>query len=131
MAEHHGAALHADESPLGAEPAFPAEAGRRFVAHARDMLESMRNVRDDVSSLLVEPSGPVVIGVPPTASVTLIPRIFATCREKWPNIQLAVRESYSADIYSGVLRNEIDIGLVHRRIGARAVVRHRIRPQRL
>ncbi|MEQ9326959.1 MAG: LysR family transcriptional regulator [Rhodospirillales bacterium] len=89
------------------------EAGRRFVAHARDMLESMRNVRDDVSSLLVEPSGPVVIGVPPTAGVTLIPRIFATCREKWPNIQLAVRESYSADIYSGVLRNEIDIGLVH------------------
>lgn len=89
------------------------EAGRRFVTHARDMLESMRNVRDDVSSILVEPSGPVVIGVPPTAGVTLIPRIFSTCRETWPNIQLSVRESYSADIYNGVLRNELDIGLVH------------------
>jgi LysR family nitrogen assimilation transcriptional regulator len=89
------------------------EAGRRFVAHAREMLQSMRNVRDDVSSLLVEPSGPVVVGVPPTAGVTLIPRIYAACRAKWPNIQLSIRESYSADIYSDVLRNELDIGFVH------------------
>jgi LysR family nitrogen assimilation transcriptional regulator len=89
------------------------EAGRRFVAHARDLLQSMRNVRDDVSSLLVEPSGNVIIGVPPTAGETIIPGIYETCRERWPNIVLSVRESYSADIYQAVLRNELDLGFVH------------------
>lgn len=89
------------------------EAGQKFISHARDILRDMSHVRDEVSSLLGEPSGSVTIGVPPTAGQSLIPTIFRLCGEKWPLITLKVREIYSVDIYQSVLENILDIGLVH------------------
>jgi len=89
------------------------EAGQKFISHARDILRDMSHVRDEVSSLLGEPSGSVTIGVPPTAGQSLIPTIFRLCGEKWPLITLKVREIYSVDIYRLVLENVLDIGLVH------------------
>ncbi|UUX50888.1 LysR family transcriptional regulator [Nisaea acidiphila] len=89
------------------------EAGQRFLLHARDILATMGHARDEISSLLGEPSGSVVIGVPPTAGETLMPELFRICHEKWPAIRLHVRESYSAATYEAVLRKELDMGLVH------------------
>ncbi|WP_193188940.1 LysR family transcriptional regulator [Nisaea sediminum] len=89
------------------------EAGQRFLLHAQQILTSMGHARDEISSLLGEPGGSVVIGVPPTAGETLMPELFRICGEKWPAIRLHVRESYSAATYEAVLRKELDLGLVH------------------
>lgn len=89
------------------------EAGQRFLHHARELLASMGHARDEITSLLGEPSGSVVIGVPPTAGETLIPETFRQCAESHPGIRLHVRESYSAATIQAVLRKELDLGLVH------------------
>ncbi|MEK9753995.1 MAG: LysR family transcriptional regulator [Rhodospirillaceae bacterium] len=89
------------------------EAGERFITRAHEILQSMRHARDEISSLLGEPSGSVAIGVPPTAGEVLMPEVFRICRERWPNLKIKVQESYSADTYRAVLRNELDIGFVH------------------
>lgn len=89
------------------------EAGQKFISHARDILRDMSHVRDEVSSLLGEPSGSIIIGIPPTAGQSLMPTVFRICSEKWPLISLKVREIYSVDIYQSVLDNSLDIGLVH------------------
>lgn len=89
------------------------EAGQKFIFHARKILRDMSHVRDEVSSLLGEPSGSIVVGAPPTAGQSLMPTIFRICSEKWPLITLKVREIYSVDIYQSVLDNTVDIGLVH------------------
>lgn len=89
------------------------QAGQKFIIHARKILRDMRHVRDEVSSLLGEPSGSIVVGVPPTAGQSLMPTVFRICSEEWPLISLKVREIYSVDIYQSVLDNTVDIGLVH------------------
>jgi DNA-binding transcriptional LysR family regulator len=57
-------------------------------------------------------TGTVTLALPSEAAPFLAPRLIEACRERWPNVTLAIREGSSASLEEWVLARQVDLAVL-------------------
>ena len=88
----------------------PTEAGRAILAHARSILEEMR----DLKSIAVrdEPSGELRFGATGSSTSGLLPGILTLMAARFPEIEIRMRSGNGAELYQKVLHGELDAAII-------------------
>ena len=86
-------------------------AGKTFAEYARQLLDLKREGFDAVRELDRIPKGEVVIAANEATCVNVLPRVFATYRERFEEVQVQVMRSYSSKTIQSVMDNSVDFGI--------------------
>jgi DNA-binding transcriptional LysR family regulator len=88
----------------------PTEAGRAILAHARSILEEMRDLKS--IALQDEPSGELRLGATGSSTSGLLPGILTLMAARFPQIQIYMLSGNGADLYQKVLHGELDAAII-------------------
>ncbi len=89
------------------------EAGRRLLEHAYNILHLVKQAKENSAALRDEPTGSIVVAMPPTlARLHTLPLILAF-RDEMPKAHLAIIEGFSTHITEWLVSGRCDLGLVH------------------
>jgi LysR family hydrogen peroxide-inducible transcriptional activator len=94
------------------QPVIPTEMGELVVAQARKVLweaERIPKLIEEQQDIL---SGELRLGIIPTLAPYLLPALYATIREKYPQLHLHVKEMITEEIVQSLKNNWLDCGLV-------------------
>ena len=94
--------------------AQPTEIGQKIIIHARNIANEIDKIKRFSGLNYNEISVTITIGAIPAMCSVLLPRIVPIYKNRFPNIKLNILESGSKKIQMGILKNEIDLGLVSR-----------------
>ena len=86
-------------------------AGKTFAEYARQLLDLKREGFDAVRELDRIPKGEVVIAANEATCVNVLPRVFATYRKRFEEVQVQVMRSYSSKTIQSVMDNSVDFGI--------------------
>ncbi|HTT10329.1 MAG TPA: LysR substrate-binding domain-containing protein [Burkholderiaceae bacterium] len=89
------------------------EPGKRFYEHSVAILQMVAHAREDLVAARGEPTGHVVIGLPPSMGRMLTVPLVAGFRRELPKARLAIVEGFSTHITEWIATGRVDIGLVH------------------
>lgn len=89
------------------------EAGKRFVEHCRAVLESVARARSDLVEHAQNPTGRVVIGLPPRVSRFLSAPLVQTFRANFPRATISIAEGLTASLYEWLLIGRVDLALLY------------------
>ncbi|QJI29557.1 LysR family transcriptional regulator [Pseudomonas sp. ADAK18] len=88
------------------------DAGRRLYEIARSVIQTVDSVKDELESTKGNPKGHVAIAIPVTASALLLPLIITRASEKFPSIELTVRDGLSQEGGEAIELGKVDFGVV-------------------
>jgi LysR family nitrogen assimilation transcriptional regulator len=88
------------------------DAGRRLYEIARSVVQTIDSVKDELESTKGNPKGRVAIAIPVTASALLLPLIIIRAGEKFPGIELTVRDGLSQEGGEAIELGKVDFGVV-------------------
>lgn len=89
------------------------EEGTLLLAHARGILEQAERARQEVSDIKGSPIGKVVLGAPPAAGTSVIARLVAAFKTRFPRASLEIIEIKGWSIYEWLLLGRLDIGILY------------------
>ncbi|CAN5398704.1 LysR substrate-binding domain-containing protein [soil metagenome] len=92
--------------------AVPTEAGSLLAAHARTLLDAAQRARDELRELDSNPSGRVVIGIPPRVALGLSARLVQAFRERYPRAVVTVLEGLSVSLRESLIAGRLDLALL-------------------
>ncbi|CAI8789931.1 LysR family transcriptional regulator [Pseudomonas jessenii] len=88
------------------------DAGRRLYEIARSVVQTIDTVKDELESTKGNPKGRVAIAIPVTASALLLPMIITRAKDKFPGIELIVRDGLSQEGGEAIELGKVDFGVV-------------------
>lgn len=88
------------------------EAGRALLYHGYNVFHELSQARAVISELQGLKRGTLKIGALLTVVNYLLPPTVMGFHNSYPNVELSVLGMRSGDIYSGLLQNELDLGIV-------------------
>lgn len=88
------------------------DAGRRLYEIARSVVQTIDTVKGELESTKGNPKGRVAIAIPVTASALLLPLIITRASEKFPGIELTVRDGLSQEGGEAIELGKVDFGVV-------------------
>jgi DNA-binding transcriptional LysR family regulator len=88
------------------------EAGRRFLPHARAVLQQLEEARVEVQELSGLSKGSLAVGAPPSVGTHLFPRALAAFSHCHPGIGLTFREGGSRTLVQLLEEGELDLAVV-------------------
>ncbi|HLP39354.1 hydrogen peroxide-inducible genes activator [Lacibacter sp.] len=94
------------------QPVIPTEIGASIIAQARVVLRDAGLIRQLISEQKDSMSGEIRIGIIPTIAPYLLPPLFKNIREKYPQVNLVVREIITEEIVQELKNNRLDCGIV-------------------
>jgi len=94
------------------QPVVPTEIGIEIIEQARILLGESVKIREIISDRQKELSGELKIGIIPTISPYLLPRIINKFIEKYPQVKLIVWEQTTEQIIQQVKLGMIDCGVL-------------------
>lgn len=94
------------------QPVMPTEIGAVIIAQARVVLREAGLIRQIISNQKDTMSGEIRIGIIPTLAPYLLPPLFKNIREKYPQVNLVIKESITEEILEELKNNRLDCGLV-------------------
>ena len=94
------------------QPVIPTEIGASIIAQARIVLRDAGLIRQLISEQKDSMSGEIRIGIIPTIAPYLLPPLFKNIREKYPQVNLVVREIITEEIVQELKNNRLDCGIV-------------------
>ncbi|HVU74674.1 MAG TPA: LysR substrate-binding domain-containing protein [Mycobacteriales bacterium] len=127
------AQVKALEEELGAELFVRARsgatltgAGEVFLPWARQVLADIEAGRAGVRELLGLRRGRLALGATPSLATAVLPTVLTTFRERYPGVDLSLRQAGSRDLVSGVADGTLDLALLilpvrDRRVATRAL----------
>ena len=88
-------------------------AGKIFAEFAEQILETRRQAFDAVRELENVPRGELTIAANEATCINVLPQVFSTYKNDYPNVRLQVLRSYGSSIVDSVLDNSVDFGVTH------------------
>lgn len=88
------------------------QGGREFAKQARLILSDLASLVESTGGFAVPLSGSLKLGVIPTIAPYILPKVLPDLRQKYPNLQLYLREEQTARIYQELLDGELDLLLL-------------------
>lgn len=87
------------------------DAGRRLYEIARSVVQKIDSVKDELESTRGNPKGVVAMAIPVTASTLLLPELVTRAGDKFPGIQLSVRDGLSREGGEAIEMGKVDFGV--------------------
>ena len=94
------------------QPVIPTEIGKSLIAQARTILKEVSMLTEIISDQKASMSGELHIGIIPTLAPYLLPPLFKRMHEKYPEINLIIKELKTEDVMHELKDNRLDCGLV-------------------
>ena len=94
------------------KPVVPTEAGEVVLAQVRETLREFHSIKEVVQQLKGEVSGKIRLGVIPTIAPYLLHRFVPEFVQRYPKVEIEVREMKTADVIEALNRDQIDVALV-------------------
>ena len=94
------------------KPVIPTEAGEVVLEQARQTLAAYNYIREAVSELKGETSGKLRLGVIPTIAPYLLHKFIPEFAQRYPRVELEIKEMVTRDIIDALKRDAIDAALV-------------------
>ena len=86
-------------------------AGKVFADYAQQILDIKRQAFNSIRELDRVPRGEVMIAANEATCINVLPKVFASYKNKFPEVQLQVMRSYGARTVHSVLDNSVDFGI--------------------
>jgi len=94
------------------QPVIPTEIGIEIIEQARVLLAEGEKIREIISDRQKELSGELKVGIIPTVSPYILPRIISGFIEKYPQVKLIVWEQTTEDIIQQLKLGTLDCGIL-------------------
>ncbi|ACL63460.1 transcriptional regulator, LysR family [Anaeromyxobacter dehalogenans 2CP-1] len=95
----------------GARRTVPTDAGRAVLGRAEGVLAAVRAIEDEVADLGALRRGRARVGLPPMVSGAFFPPVLAAYRQRYPGIQLELREEGAREVEALVASGALDVGV--------------------
>jgi LysR family nitrogen assimilation transcriptional regulator len=89
------------------------EAGKRLFEHGIGILQLVARAREDIDASRDEPTGRVVVGLPPSIGRRLALPLIEAFKRELPRARLAIVEGLSTHIAEWIATGRVDVGLLH------------------
>jgi LysR family hydrogen peroxide-inducible transcriptional activator len=94
------------------QPIVPTEIGREIIDQARVLLGESQKIKEIISDRQRELSGELKIGIIPTVSPYILPKIISGFVQKYPQVKLIVWEQTTEQIIQQIKLGMIDCGIL-------------------
>ena len=94
------------------QPVIPTEIGAGIIAQARVILREANVIEQIINDQKDIMTGEIRIGIIPTLAPYLLPPLFKQMREKYPQLDLAIKETITGEVIQELKNNRLDCGLV-------------------
>jgi LysR family hydrogen peroxide-inducible transcriptional activator len=94
------------------QPVIPTEIGSSVIAQARIVLREARMIQQIINDQKDIMTGELRIGIIPTLAPYLLPPLFKQMREKYPQLNLIIKETITEEVVHELKANRLDCGLV-------------------
>lgn len=94
------------------QPVIPTEIGASIIAQARVVLREAGMIRQLISDQKDALTGELRIGIIPTLAPYLLPPLYKEMREKYPQLNLVIKETITEEVIHELKSNRLDCGLV-------------------
>ncbi|SDG77122.1 LysR family transcriptional regulator [Roseospirillum parvum] len=90
----------------------PTAAGRALIARAEPLVRQFTSLEAELKGNAT-PAGEVVLGVPPTAALVLLPEVVADFAARHPRVRLKVVEGFSGFVTEWLEAGRLDLGILY------------------
>ncbi len=94
------------------QPVIPTEIGASIIEQARITLREANKVQQIINDQKDTLTGELRIGIIPTLAPYLLPPLFKHMRERYPQLNLVIKETITEEVISELKSNRLDCGLV-------------------
>jgi LysR family hydrogen peroxide-inducible transcriptional activator len=94
------------------QPVIPTEIGTSIIAQARTILREANSIKEIINDKKDMMTGEIRIGIIPTLAPYLLPPLFKHMREKYPQLDLIIKETITEGVIQELKKNRLDCGLV-------------------
>ena len=94
------------------QPVIPTEIGASIIAQARVALREASMIADLISNQKDKMTGELRVGIIPTLAPYLLPPLFQQMREKYPELNLVIKETITEEVIHELKNNRLDCGIV-------------------
>ncbi|HEX7435348.1 MAG TPA: LysR family transcriptional regulator [Caldimonas sp.] len=89
------------------------DAGKRLFEHSVGILQLVARAREDLEATREEPTGRIIVGLPPSMGRLLTLPLVDEFKRVLPKARLAIVEGLSTHIVEWISTGRVDLGLVH------------------
>jgi len=89
------------------------EPGERFLAHAREALDTLRDGATELHELANSPRGPTSLGSLPTVGAYLLPALLQAFLKKLPDVRIRLAEALAPELEERIANGELDLGIMN------------------
>ncbi len=90
----------------------PTAAGEALLVHARSMLEAARRAREELLDMKADPSGRVLVGLPPRVALGLSVPLVKGFRARFPRAVITLQEGLSQTLRESLIAGRLDLALL-------------------
>ncbi len=94
------------------QPVIPTEIGTSLIAQARIILREAERMRQIINEQKDSMTGEIRVGIIPTLAPYLLPLLYKQMSEKYPQINLIIKETITEEVIDELKGNRLDCGLV-------------------
>lgn len=92
---------------------IPTEEGIRLARRAKEILDQVNDLANDISGNHTALSGTITLGLPPTVAEILATRLIERMMQLYPEVKLSIISGFSGHIQDWLLRGKIDLGVAY------------------
>ncbi|MCE2958291.1 MAG: LysR substrate-binding domain-containing protein [Bacteroidota bacterium] len=94
------------------QPVIPTEIGEGIIAQARLVLREAQKVKQMIVDQKDALAGELRIGIIPTLAPYLLPPLYQYMRQKYPQLNLVIKETITEEVIQELKSNRLDCGII-------------------